>query len=299
MKPTVLYSVRKPDETTNPYIVSLADAVAADLELVFFNWRTALIGQFHVFHVHWPEQVFRAKKRMGFLKGCLAWLFLLRLVFTRRPVVWTVHNVRPHETGGFLERSVLRMFERIVKHRIYLAEPSHPMPQDQYTVIPHGHYKEWYAKYPRSSSVKSRYLLCGLMRPYKGVEMLISAFRSLQSAEVSLVLAGKPAGTMYGETLVRLAEADDRIKLRLGYLTDRALVEEVTAAELLVLPYRNMGNSGVLLMALSLNRPVLMPKSAMSDFMKRIVGNEWIHTYVGELSDVDRKSTRLNSSHWE
>ncbi len=55
----VLQSFKEPGPYTNPYVVMLREALTATpgLEVLTFSWRTALLGRYDVFHVHWPETI--------------------------------------------------------------------------------------------------------------------------------------------------------------------------------------------------------------------------------------------------
>ena len=55
-------------------------------------------------------------------------------------------------------------------------------------------------------------------------------------------------------------------------------------AELVVLPYREMHNSGAALLALSLATPVLVPDNPVTRALAREVGEEWVRTYRGEVT---------------
>src|SRR5690606_36127483 len=59
------------------------------------------------------------------------------------------------------------------------------------------------------------------------------------------------------------------------------------AADLVVLPYREILNSGTALLALSFDRPVLLPEAGAGDELTRRVGSEWVCTYEHELSATD------------
>lgn len=67
------------------------------------------------------------------------------------------------------------------------------------------------------------------------------------------------------------------------YVDDPTLAREVSSAELVVLPYRDMHNSGTLLLALSLARPVLVPRTPNNVAVAAEVGPGWIFMYDGEL----------------
>ena len=55
-------------------------------------------------------------------------------------------------------------------------------------------------------------------------------------------------------------------------------------AELVVLPYRTMHNSGAALLALSLERPVLVPANESTESLAREVGAGWVQTFAPPLA---------------
>jgi beta-1,4-mannosyltransferase len=64
-------------------------------------------------------------------------------------------------------------------------------------------------------------------------------------------------------------------------------VEVVTSAQLVVLPYREMHNSGTALTALSLDRPVLVPDNEVTRRLAHEVGDAWVHHFRGDLDARD------------
>lgn len=90
--------------------------------------------------------------------------------------------------------------------------------------------------------------------------------------------------------LTDLAARDPRVSTHLQFLSEADYVEEVTASELVVLPYRHMHNSGSVLAALSLDRPVLVPDNEVNRRLAAEVGPAWVHLYAEEVGadDLDR-----------
>jgi beta-1,4-mannosyltransferase len=66
------------------------------------------------------------------------------------------------------------------------------------------------------------------------------------------------------------------------------------AADLVVLPYREILNSGSAILALSFARPVLVPAQGAMTELQRDMGREWVRTYPGEL----RPRTLADALHW-
>ena len=61
----------------------------------------------------------------------------------------------------------------------------------------------------------------------------------------------------------------------------------MSASELVVLPYREMHNSGSVLAALSLGRPVLVPANAANERLAEEMGAGWVRTYRDDLTSAD------------
>lgn len=289
---TVLQSFPGPRPTTNPYLVELVTALPPDVRTLTFSWRTALTARYDVLHLHWPEKLLRGRDPLRTAARYAATLALLaRLTLTRTAVVRTLHNVRPHEPGGRLEALVLRALDRRTSLAIRLV-PTTPLPDaapagTPLVTIPHAHYRGWYARHPRPATVPGRVLFFGLVRPYKGVEDLLAAFRELPGDDVSLRVVGSPESDELARTVRDLAAGDDRIGLRLEYVDEATLATEAGEAQLVVLPYRELHSSGAALLALSLDRPVLVPAGATATDLAHEVGARWVHTFDRRVTADD------------
>jgi beta-1,4-mannosyltransferase len=84
--------------------------------------------------------------------------------------------------------------------------------------------------------------------------------------------------------VIDLAGDDTRITLQFGFISDTELVDIVSSAELMVLPYRFMHNSGAAIAALSIGRPVLVPANPVNDELSLEVGAGWVFQFDGELT---------------
>jgi glycosyltransferase involved in cell wall biosynthesis len=103
-------------------------------------------------------------------------------------------------------------------------------------------------------------LFLGLIRSYKGVDLLIEAI-SRQPIDSSWlqVVAGEPwedLGSVL-EQQVRALGIEDRVRLRLGWVPEPEVPLLLAAADLVVLPYRSGSQSAVAPLALAAGLPVL------------------------------------------
>ena len=164
--------------------------------------------------------------------------------------------------------------------------------------------------YVKPAREAGRVLTFGLLRPYKGVEQLLEAFRGLDDPDVTLRVVGQPLDDALAARLRALAERDARTSLVLAHVPDAMLAEEVRSAGLVVLPYVQMHNSGALLTALSLGAPVLVPRNPVNADLATEVGDGWVHMFdgpvtaeaiaaaLGAVRRGDRAAPRLDARDW-
>jgi len=280
---TVLFSTEPPGAKTNPYLSQLYVALPAAVELRYFSMRAALLSRYDVLHLHWPEYLLRRPSAVGtWAKRLCVLLLVLRLKVTRTPVVRTLHNLQPHESRGRSERWLLAQLDALTRRWIRINEATPVRPPFTDTIL-HGHYRDWFARMPQPAARRGRLLHFGLLRPYKGVETLLAAVQGLGDPELSLRICGNPANDEIRGSVQDACAQDARITALLAYVDDKTLASEVAQAELVVLPYRQMHNSGTLLLALSLARPVLAPWSESNAAVAEEVGPGWVFLYDGEL----------------
>ncbi|GAA1851211.1 glycosyltransferase [Myceligenerans crystallogenes] len=280
-----MFSAEAIRPTTNPYLVELMRSLPDDVEAVTFSRWRALAGRVDVLHLHWPETLFRRRDRVRTLAASVLLVACLCAMRARGVrVVRTVHNESPHEAARGPEGRLLRLMDRWTDELILLNRHTR-FPRDlPATVIPLGEHASTYADLPvPPAAAGRRALYFGLVRPYKGIDALVRAFRAVPAADARLRIVGpvKDDGVL-GEVR-ELAGGDERIEIRGGFVPDAALVREIGESRLVVLPYRRMHNSGAALLALSLGRPVLVPDNAVNRDLAEETGPGWVRTYEGEL----------------
>lgn len=281
---TVLQSFPIPAPQTNPYLTQLVSSLPEDVRTLGWSWRAALFGRYDVLHLHWPELLFRREDRLRTVAHrTLFMLLMVRIATTRIAIVRTIHNPTPHEAGGVVENALLRWCDHQTDLWIALNHTTELSRGRPSRVIAHGHYRDLYRDVPLTQSRRGRLLYFGLVRRYKGVLRLVSAFGALSEPDLSLRIVGRPNSEQLRLAIKAACRADPRISAELRYVEDQALVRDIGEAELVVLPYTEMHNSGALLLALSLDRPVLAPDTPATSALAEEVGPGWLLTYRGEL----------------
>ena len=277
--------------TTNPYITQLHRTLerTPGVEPLPFSYRRALLGGYDVVHLHWPETrlggrtTLRRAARLVF-----AYAYLLRIRMARTPIVRTVHNLERPSGLGRLDYAWLRLVERRTTLHVVLNAATPPTGRPQVTIL-HGHYRDWFAGLPWHEPVPGRLVYAGLVRRYKNVDGLIAAFHAAHRLDrrLGLLVAGNPSSPELADEVRAAAVGDDAIRLDLRFLDEADLAAAITSGELVVLPYRHMHNSGAVLLALSLDRPVLVPDNEANRLLGDEVGPGWVHTFDGELTGDD------------
>jgi len=265
-------------------------------------WRV-LRGQADVWHVHWPDHVFNQRSAARAALGARAWLHLARE--GRRQglkLVWTVHNLRAHDgRHAALESAFWREYLPLVDGVIHLSASGRAAAEAHFPeligrpawVIPHGDYRHEYVTSLDRDAARRRFdvpsdaplvLSSGRIRPYKNVPALLDAFAALADPTARCLVTGAATDASLRRTIEDGASRDPRVRLDLRHLRRRDLAAAHNAADLVVLPYRDILNSGSALLALSLNRPVLVPRRGALAELQAQVGDTWVRCYDGDLS---------------
>ncbi|GGO66950.1 GDP-mannose:glycolipid 4-beta-D-mannosyltransferase [Microbacterium nanhaiense] len=286
---TVMQSLAAPSQnkpTSNPYTRLLVESMPAErVHTKYFRWSGFLFDQFDVLHVHWPEVLVRHPRKIVHFAKCVALrIFLARIRLQKKAIVRTVHNVEPHEPGSRIESRVLAALDRQTDVRIVLNEAT-PNPLGTPTVlVPHGHYRDWYDEPSSDRIVSGNLLTFGFIRAYKGVDDLLSAFRETMDQSLTLTIAGRADSHQTSNFIEEQAALDSRISLDLRFIPDNELASHIARAEVVILPYREVHNSGAALLALSMNRPVLMRRSDSTLLLQAEFGAEWVILFDGILT---------------
>jgi glycosyltransferase involved in cell wall biosynthesis len=99
-------------------------------------------------------------------------------------------------------------------------------------------------------------LFFGLIRPYKGVDLLLEAFRGIEGAELWVV--GRPFGVELAELTEAAGRCRSTVRFVPRFVEDREIPALFRRADLVVLPHRDAEQSGVLFTALAFANAILM-----------------------------------------
>ena len=235
--------------------------------------RYAAIARPKVFHILWNNK-FEFFDRT---------LLLLYYKLLGKKIALTVHNVNAGErdmTDSLLNRVTLKIQYRLADCLFVHTEKMKRELLERFgvrhtpvTVIPHGVYnfvpdtgltpEEAKQRLGMGKSEKTL-LFFGNIAPYKGLEYLIAAFQRITTRceGYRLIIAGrvKKGCEEYGKEIQQMISRDanrGRITQRIGFIPDENAELYFKAADVLILPYRHIFQSGVLFLGYGFGLPVI------------------------------------------
>ena len=257
-----------------------------------------------VFHLHWTSVLLGRAKTLA--EAQMAKFSFIEKIykFVRKGgyLVWTIHNLYPHECQYLDEEIELRTTLCQVASKIHLHSKNalaevakhYPISREKIQIIPHGSYVGVYQNnitrmqarhYFGFSENEFVFLFFGQIRPYKGTDELISAFTKTceKISNVRLIVAGQPKYLMQEKSVKAQVEKIPEITVVEEFIPDEDLQWFFNAADVVVLPYRQVLTSGSLVAALSFGCPVIVPNHPTIQDWVRDGENGFIY----ELGDVD------------
>jgi len=269
---------------TNSYQRNLAESLSKQGEEVCFG---TFFGMFAVLrsvrkfwkpdilHIHWAyPYILGDSKFMTIIKsgGFICELFLLKISGIR--VIWTVHNIIDHEAKFknielLFNKVLARLCDNVIVHcpsakkeviKVYEINGS------SVAVIPHGNYLGSYENIISCSRARERlkfdmkdivFLHFGQIRPYKGIPELITAFEMLNNQKARLLIVGKPLNDKVAQDITNRCKNNTRINTFLGFIPDNEVQVYMNAADIVVLPYKDILTSGAVIIAMSFGKPLI------------------------------------------
>ena len=233
-----------------------------------------------ILHLHWLHPFYdgsaveSAENFISIIK------YAKRLGYT---IVWTAHNIMPHEMDTITEsnhllvrEAVIDACDTIIVHDQRAGEAlrqkfSHAA--EKISIAPHGLYEKTQYKSPSlKKSIKSELgiknerftvLLAGRIRGYKGIERAIDIFTNgpLKLLETcTLIIAGYPDDENIDTQIKAAASSFENIKYVRGSISDTDLETLFIASDVCLLPYEKSATSGLAFLSISYNTPMITSK---------------------------------------
>ena len=234
---------------------------------------------YSILHIHWLFPFFLPTRLPGAksLAYCNTMIFLLGARLLGYKLVWTVHNLVPHDrvTTNDLQirRSLARQSSAVIVHGESTVQDMviHRIDTSRVTVVPIGSYASLYPQDITREQARSRlgieddgltFLFFGRVVPYKGVRALLDAFLELsaQHPTARLVIAGPCSDVGESEVVKQKASRSGRITVELDYIPDARVQEFMLASDVAVYPFTRMTTTSSVIVSMGFGLPTIAPR---------------------------------------
>jgi glycosyltransferase involved in cell wall biosynthesis len=250
-----------------------------------------------IFHFH----VFRTRIYMLFN------LILVKMVFGK--VVLTIHDISAFANNNdviFFSKWIYKLTDLVLTHNEFskteiLKLNNFNLPKIK--IIPHGNYipfidiqkdKLLSRKKLGIPENKKVLLFFGMIKKVKGLEILLKALVKVKEkhTDVLLLIAGKVWENDFGhyQEIIDKNNLQDFCLLHTKFIPDLDVAHYYCASDLVVLPYKKIYQSGVLIMTLSFGKPILV--SNLSPIKEIITDNK--NGFLFETENVESLTKRIN-----
>lgn len=209
-----------------------------------------------------------------------AYAYIAHRMKKRCKVIALIHNAIPHE-ARFFDKPMASLLFRQCHGFIVLSDPVrndllHLCPGAAYIQNPHPLYDHFGEKRDKTDACRSlridsrkrNLLFFGLIRDYKGLDLLIEAAGRLDDT-YQLIIAGECYGSFDAyQAQIDASPARERIFVYNRYIRDEEIPLFFSAADALILPYRSATQSGVVSVAYHYDLP--MVSTPVGDFPNSI-----------------------------
>jgi glycosyltransferase involved in cell wall biosynthesis len=293
------------NKDSNPYNYLLYSGIEKQgVDVKEFSFKRSLSLNYDLIHIHWPELYLNSHY---LLKAYLyTFMFIFCLMFSKvfgKKIIWTAHNLKAHNVRyPKLSKVFWAAYLPLVDGVISLSKANEKLffgkfnfkQKIQSTVIHHGLYASYYQnsvtkqaakKYFSIDESKKVCLFIGQVKAYKNVEALVKLFDEEKALNnVVLIIAGKFESKAYFNQVNLQAAANKNIIIHDKFIFDNDLQYYFNAAEICLLPFKDIFNSGSVLLAASYKTPVIAPYCENFIEYADLIGMYSISTYANEIS---------------
>ena len=215
------------------------------------------------------------------------------------PVVMTVHDTIPFNDAPTSQgqnvgwKSTLELFDAIVVHTQMSKQQLEGMGiRVPVQVIAHG-LLQFGAPQAEAKSERLRLLFFGAIKPYKGLDILLRAFRQAnENNNLELRIVGNcHEGPQEIAALIRVLGLGNSVRFECRFFADQEIPGMMAQADVVVFPYRRIDGSGALLTALAYRKPVIATDVGM--FRELIVDREAL-VAPDSVEELARKLRQLS-----
>lgn len=184
----------------------------------------------------------------------------LALKIRKTPMTFFCHNVLPHDSSP-IARHISKLILRngathLVQAKSELERLNDLLPGSRGTRVSHPRWEEPQMRCAKPAG--ERFLFFGMIRKYKGIQVLIDAVPLLTShSNLEIVIMGEVWDNQVEADLRQLQRQFPCVRLELGYVDDEKIADAFLSCRAVLMPYLSATGSGVLALAKQYSRPVI------------------------------------------
>lgn len=196
-------------------------------------------------------------------------------------IIFTVHNLEPHDGNPKRQYKNISLLYHMadaitVMGNGCLNELGKRFPQKTIVLIPHFHYEKLHENSITKKEARKKlgiagdsfiYLFFGGIRRYKGIDILIRIFENSNPKDLLLITGDFSLDPAYTKEIERLTAGIHNIKM-LECQDTKDIQIFMNAADVAVFPFRQITNSGSLILAKSFYKPTIcMEKGNITNYI--------------------------------
>lgn len=298
----ILQASWTPHKATNPFVYTLMDEIESKHNDVVFGegideFYKDSAFDYDIVHIHWPEALFNGEERRFSLEEAKKRIDELKLRGIK--IVCQCHNLEPHYTS---DSDKIEIYKHVYSHSdviVHLGEYSKHLLEEKYpdvkhVVIPHHVYDTVYTKIPTKEEARKRlglkknakYILCfGAFRGHEEQLIVSNLAKRLKSKGIYFLAPGfqyVPEKRKFSHYF----KLEYHLKFFLKYfrniiitgksfnaVSDEELPYYYAAADACLIHRKKILNSGNLIMALYMGKPVVGPNTGNVGLLLQETGN--------------------------
>lgn len=234
------------------------------LNLIYLTVKFLIIPP-KIVHIEWLPLLMKSNIELFIIK---IWkLFKIKIIYT-------VHNVLPHDTGERYKNQYKKIYSiadllicHVAKSKEELINNFGILNKKIY-IVPHGPMFHEYTKISKKDACckldidfKPSVLFFGIIRPYKGIEYLLSAWKHVKEKmpEARLIIAGNGDKKYIGliKELIYKLNISDVVITKFEFIPTEKVALYHNASDIVIFPYKHIDQSGALFTAMALGKPII------------------------------------------
>lgn len=252
-----------------------------NLVILLINILYLRFNGFRIFHLHFLYN-FSSYSKHKWVKDISLYFYFFFIIFfvtyirlLGYKLVWTMHEIKPHDKQTindiFISKYIVKLSNRVIIHSKMTLEKfkENNININNVSIIPIGNYNNYYKnkitkerarKILNLNNTDFIFLFFGLVKKYKGIEDLVTAFEKLKfNNKVKLLIVGQIYDEAVKNNILRAVIKNKNIIPVMEFIKDEDIQIYLKACDIVTLPYRKITTSSSTLLSFAFQKPIIFP----------------------------------------